>query len=151
MTKPATRPVGKAPGATTKKTTAKPVKPAKSAGSGNSRSTGKDKSRDDKPWLIKPGQVLNPHGRPKGSRHRLTEAFIEAMCEDFEAHGIGAIKACRESSPETYLSVLVRLMPKQHEVSIESRFDAMTDEELDEFIASDGAKIKEQQEQKQSY
>jgi len=151
MKKRATRPTGKAPDATTKKAADKPAKPAKSTGAGNSHSGAEEKARDNKPWLIKPGEVRNPHGRPKGSRHRLTEAFIEAMCEDFEAHGIGAIKACRESSPETYLSVLVRLMPKQHEVSIESRFDAMTDEELDEFIASNGAKIKEQQEQKQTY
>jgi len=135
MKKPATRPVSKAPDAPTKKTADKTAKPAKSAVAGNSHSGAEEKAHDDKPWLIKPGEVRNPHGRPKGSRHRLTEKFIEAMCEDFEAHGVEAIKACRVSSPETYLSVLVRLMPKKHEVSIEGRFEAMSDEELDGFIA----------------
>jgi hypothetical protein len=37
----------------------------------------------------KPG---NP-GRPKGSRNKLGEAFIQALAEDFERHGAEAIEA----------------------------------------------------------
>jgi hypothetical protein len=131
MKKPASKALDTAP----KHTSSKSVKSSKSSGTGNCNFSGEGKASVDNSGRIKPGEVRNPFGRPKGSRHRLTEAFIEAMCEDFEANGVEAIKACRVSSPETYLSVLVRLMPKQHEVSIESRFEAMSDEELDGFIA----------------
>lgn len=62
---------------------------------------------------FKPGNA----GRPKGSRNKLSEAFIRALAEDFEKHGEDAIKAVRDDKPESYLGVIGRLMPKLLELS----------------------------------
>ena len=35
-------------------------------------------------------------GRPKGSRNKLGEQFLEALTQDFTEHGQQAIVACRE-------------------------------------------------------
>ncbi len=88
-----------------------------------------------KPWQIKPGQVLNPAGRPKGSRNKLTQAFIDAMCADFEKHGDAVIEAVRGTKPEAYLAVMARIIPQQMEVGEAGAFTDMADTELDTFIA----------------
>ena len=51
-------------------------------------------------------------GRPNGSRNKLSEGFLKALAEDFEAHGVEAIKTVREADPSTYLKVIARLLPK---------------------------------------
>ncbi len=38
-----------------------------------------------------PGYAPNPAGRTPGSRNRLSETFIAALCDDFEEHGAEAI------------------------------------------------------------
>ena len=60
-------------------------------------------------------------GRPKGSRNRLSEAFISALCEDFAAHGAAAIAAARESDPVAYVRVLATILPRQSKVDDETR------------------------------
>jgi hypothetical protein len=45
---------------------------------------------------FKPG---NP-GRPKGSRNKFGEAFIQALADDFERHGTEVIERVRIEKPE---------------------------------------------------
>lgn len=78
------------------------------------------------PW--QPGQSGNPAGRPKGSRNKLGEAFIAALHDDFEEHGIAAIVKVREERPHEYLKVVASILPK--ELKIE-RADELSDEEVD--------------------
>src|SRR5271166_2251281 len=59
-----------------------------------------------------PGQSGNPAGRPKGSRHRISEAFLRALADDFEAHGAGVIQHVRERDPAAYLNVVARVLPR---------------------------------------
>jgi hypothetical protein len=40
----------------------------------------------------------NP-GRPKGSRNKLGEAFVEALHDDFETDGVAAISPCATATP----------------------------------------------------
>src|SRR5262245_486421 len=68
--------------------------------------------RNEKGHLL-PGSVLNPNGRPKSSRHRLTESFVKALADDFELHGIKAIEAVRDEKPGEYLRVIAAVLPKQ--------------------------------------
>jgi len=76
---------------------------------------------------FKPG---NP-GRPKGSRNKLGEAFVQALHADFEEHGVAVIQEVRKDKPHEYLKVVASLLPK--ELKIE-RVDELSDSELDQRI-----------------
>lgn len=91
------------------------------------------------PW--QPGQSGNPAGKPKGARNKLGEAFIAALQEDFEAHGIAAVQAVRADKPDQYLKVIASLMPKEHRLSFDDQFDGMTDAELAERIRNSLAQL----------
>jgi hypothetical protein len=81
-----------------------------------------------RPFL--PGNNANPHGRPRGSRHRLSESFLAAFCEDFEEHGADAIARTRMEDPAAYLRAAVAILPKQIE-EIPNPFNEWTDDELE--------------------
>ena len=72
----------------------------------------------------------NP-GRPKGARNKLGEAFVSALHEDFEEHGVKALQEVREKDPAAYMRVIAGLLPK--EFKIETTSD-LTDEQLDARI-----------------
>ena len=76
---------------------------------------------------FKPG---NP-GRPKGSRNKLGEAFIAALHDDFEQHGVDVIEAVRRDRPQDYMRVVASLLPKEFKIETVSE---LTDEQLDARI-----------------
>ncbi|GLI24559.1 hypothetical protein GGQ86_004260 [Xanthobacter flavus] len=81
------------------------------------------------------GQFVAGHaslgGRPKGSRNRLGEEFLEKLYADFAEHGPEAIARVREEKPDQYLKVIASLLPKEVKVSTEAD---LSDEELDRRI-----------------
>ena len=81
------------------------------------------------PWGA--GKSGNPAGRPKGSRNKLGEAFVEALHDDFNANGVEAITSMRAADPGGYVRVIASLLPK--EFKIETTSD-LTDEQLDARI-----------------
>ena len=83
---------------------------------------------------FKPGQSGNPAGRRRGSRNRLNERFLDALCEDFDAHGVGVIEKVRLTNPAVYLRVVARLVPA-HVLVQEARLDVLTDDELAAYLA----------------
>lgn len=86
-------------------------------------------AKQSKPWLFKPGQSGNPAGRPKGSRHKLAEAFIADMYEAWQKSGAGVLKDVIKDEPAAFLRSMVSLMPKEMDVNV-NRYDTMTDEQI---------------------
>jgi hypothetical protein len=60
-----------------------------------------------------PGFSGNPSGRPKGSRHKLSEDFFKALAEDFAEHGVAAIIAMRAERPGDYAKMIAALQSKE--------------------------------------
>lgn len=88
-----------------------------------------------------PGEVRNPHGRPKGSRNKLGEQFVTDMLADWEEHGPAAIKEVRQTKPDAYLKVIAMILPRDLNVNINS-MDSLSDEQLIERVRSLDAAIR---------
>jgi hypothetical protein len=80
-------------------------------------------------------------GRPKGAKNRLSHVFLTALAEDFEQHGVQALKIARVERPVDYIKVVAGLMPKELEI-MDSRLTDLSDEELDVFIAKLRAQLR---------
>ncbi len=77
---------------------------------------------------FEPGKSGNPGGKPKAARNRLQGAFLNALADDFDAHGVKAIRRARLRDPMGYVKAVAALMPKQVEAS--QPLDDLTDAEL---------------------
>ena len=84
------------------------------------------------PW--QPGQSGNPAGRPRGSRNRLGEAFVDDLCADWKENGPQVIVAVRKDDPSTYLRVIASILPKELAVT-KATLDDISDDELLELLA----------------
>jgi hypothetical protein len=89
---------------------------------------------EKKDTRIKPGEVRNPAGRPKGARSKLGEDFLKAMQEDFAANGKVAVISVRETKPDQYLKVIASILPKEIELSGE--VVTLTKEQRDAAVAA---------------
>jgi hypothetical protein len=83
--------------------------------------------RDERGKFIVP--PISP-GRPKGARNKLGEAFIEALHEDFNEHGVAAIVKVRTDKPDQYLKVIASLLPKELTLNFGDERGELTDDEL---------------------
>src|SRR5262249_20305354 len=82
--------------------------------------------------LFQPGQPKTG-GRARGVKNRLSHAFLTALAEDFEQHGVEAIRICRVERPNEYLRVIAHLMPKELEVTV-GPLQEISDVELEKLI-----------------
>ncbi|AGA64496.1 hypothetical protein B488_05040 [Liberibacter crescens BT-1] len=73
-----------------------------------------EKNRDTR---FKPGESGNPKGRTKGSRNKICDDFINALCCDFETEGIQVIARVREEAPGLYMKIVASLLPSVTKVS----------------------------------
>lgn len=80
-------------------------------------------------------------GRPKGSRNKLGEAFLDDMFEDWRENGKAAIIAVRTDKPDQYLKVVASILPKELNVNV-NEVDSLTDDELIERIRALDAAIR---------
>ena len=80
-------------------------------------------------------------GRTKGAKNRLSHAFLTALAEDFEQHGIETLKIARMEKPVEYIRIVAGLMPRELEI-MDSRLTDLSDEELDVFIVKLRAQLR---------
>jgi Family of unknown function (DUF5681) len=73
--------------------------------------------------LFKPGQSGNPAGRPRGSRNKLTDAFVQDVAAAWEQFGVEALERVARDEPATLLKVVASLMPKSLDVSVTGTID----------------------------
>lgn len=75
-------------------------------------------------------------GRPKGSRNKLGEEFVDALYADFQQYGADVIARVREEKPDAYLKVVASLMPKEVKLDAKAALYDMSDAELMAIIQS---------------
>lgn len=87
--------------------------------------------RDPETGQFIKGKIGGP-GRPKGSRNKLGEDFIQALADDFAEHGVEAIATCRQESAKDYVKVVASLLPK--EMILRKPEQDLSDGELAEML-----------------
>jgi hypothetical protein len=81
-----------------------------------------------KPYAIKPGEVRNPNGRPKGSRQALADSFVRDVYHKWEAQGASALDETIKRKPWEFVKIVAGLMPQKLEIT--NKFQNMADNEL---------------------
>ena len=71
--------------------------------------------------------------RPKRAKKTLGDDFIEAVRADFRAHGAGVIASVRADKPDQYLKIVLSVLPKDLDVTI-NHLDALSDDEIRQRI-----------------
>ena len=76
-------------------------------------------------------------GRPKGSKNKLAETFIDDVYADWQEHGPQVLETVRRENPSVYLRCVAGLIPAQLQVQITDTFEAMALQDLRSFIAQE--------------
>lgn len=83
---------------------------------------------------LKPFGPGNP-GRPKGSRNKLGEKFIEDLYADWSENGVQALKECRETNPAAYVKTVASLLPKDVNINV-TQINELADDDLAAALAA---------------
>lgn len=81
------------------------------------------------------GKSGNPAGRPKGSKHKLTEAFWRDFAGAWADGGRAALEKVRDEDPSTFVRVAASIMPKELDITTRSLARDLTDDELADIAA----------------
>jgi hypothetical protein len=90
------------------------------------------------------GKSGNPSGRPKGSKHKLTEAFWRDFAASWASGGKKALDAVRDNDPSTYVRVAASVMPKELDVSHRTAASELGDDELADIATGSGEGVAEE-------
>jgi hypothetical protein len=72
-------------------------------------------------------------GRIKGSRNRISEAFLRDLHEEWEASGQAALKVMAKTDCSGFVKVALALLPKEFTID-DNRLKDVSDEELEILI-----------------
>jgi hypothetical protein len=76
-------------------------------------------------------------GRPPGSRNRLAEDVLAAVCADWSKHGAAAIAKVRAQNPVAYFRIVASLVPRDQPAPLQNEFSHLTDRELIEELSEE--------------
>jgi hypothetical protein len=85
--------------------------------------------RKAKPAGRKPATSSAVAQGPKRTKKTLGDDFLAAVRADFRAHGAGVIAEVRADKPDQYLKIVLSVLPKDFDVSI-NQLDGLSDEEI---------------------
>lgn len=106
-----------------------------------------------KKFAVKPGEVRNPNGRPKGSRNKLSEDFLKDFHDAWQEHGKNSLKQMATDKPAEFVKAAVQLMPRDLHVKADASeaFVKIWERivEIDEMKVIDGMAESVDSEQKQ--
>lgn len=77
-----------------------------------------DVTGSNRTTIFKPGQSGNPAGRPKGSRNKLSERFLEDMHDLWKRRGMQVLESIVETHPEKLLAAMVQVLPRDFQVTV---------------------------------
>lgn len=91
---------------------------------------------------IKPGEIRNPNGRPKGSRNRIQEGLLQRVADHLDKFTESALNRMCLEEPGGYIRAAISLLPKEVNVDVDVNSGPVSelDRILAEFIASRKAK-----------
>lgn len=92
----------------------------------------------------KTGADANPNGRPRGSRSKYAEDFLEDMHDAWRVYGRPVLMTAALTDPVSFLRVAASLIPRDIEISVtHTSAERLSDDELvrliEERISSDTA------------
>ena len=70
-------------------------------------------SRDEHGRFLAGGPSAHPGGRPRGTRHRLANKFIEDLLDIYNCKGRETIERAMDESPVAFLGALVKILPRE--------------------------------------
>src|SRR5881394_3972068 len=73
--------------------------------------------RDQKSGRFLPGNS-GFGGRPRGSRNKLGEAFLEDLRDSWQECGPRALARCAEDDPAGYCRIVASLLPKDVDINV---------------------------------
>ena len=104
-----------------KNTAAKKARKAQMSGAKRAETTAQYSGPErlaDHAW--KPGQSGNPAGRPKGTKHKIQEAFLEDVLAEWQESGKTAIKEASEKNPLGFCQMVAGLLPKEAKLEMDA-------------------------------
>jgi hypothetical protein len=73
--------------------------------------------RDERTGRFLPGNS-GFNGRPRGSRNKLGEAFLEDLRDAWNEYGASALAQCAKDEPGTFVRVVAGLLPKTIDLNV---------------------------------